>query len=81
MVTLNRMHVLPSQPIDPLTWAYQAWAESGDGAAITVPASALRALLDAYVIARRALEDDVRATLSAAVADDEPSQRTDVSLY
>jgi hypothetical protein len=63
VVRLVAMNVLPRQRVGASEWAHNAWAEVRGGPALTVPSDALQALLDAYVTAMRALEDDVRGEI------------------
>lgn len=57
------MNVLPKTKVIAAQWSHQAWSETG-GVGITVPQDALQELLDAYVTAQKALEENVRAVLS-----------------
>lgn len=57
------MNVLPRGPVAALDWAYNAWGQT-HGPAVTVPADALQVLIDQYLVAMRALEENVKGVLS-----------------
>lgn len=60
------MNVLPNGPVDPGVWAQHAWSQSGEALALTVPASALKVLLDAYV-ELHGLEESIRQSIRVTV--------------